>query len=175
MEIVRVVIGTLDENCYVLKIDDKCLLIDPGADADKIKEAMGEAKLLGILVTHAHFDHVGALREFLKNNRKLMVYKKSNLQDLVEKEIGPFKFKCYYTPGHSSDSVSFYFKEENTLFVGDFIFKGTIGRTDLPTGSSADMQKSLEKLKGFDNTTKIYSGHGELTTLEEERKNNPYL
>lgn len=107
MEIVRVVTGTLYENCYVLKIDDKCLLIDPGADADKIKEAMGEAKLLGILVTHSHFDHVGALREFLKNNRKLMVYKKSNLQDLVEKEIGPFKFKCYYTPGHSSDSVSF--------------------------------------------------------------------
>ena len=175
MEIVRVVTGTLDENCYVLKIDDKCLLIDPGADADKIKEAMGSTKLLGILVTHSHFDHVGALREFLKKNKKLMVYKKSNLQDLVEKEIGPFKFKCYYTQGHSSDSVSFYFKEENSLFVGDFIFKETIGRTDLPTGNSIDMQKSLTKLVEFNDDTKIYSGHGEETTLELERKNNPYL
>lgn len=175
MEIERVITGTLDENCYVLKKDDKCLLIDPGSDSDKIKTAMGDNKLIGILVTHSHFDHVGALRDFLKHNRKLMVYKKSNLSDLVEKEIGPFKFKCYYTPGHSNDSVSFYFDEVNTLFVGDFIFKNTIGRTDLPTGNETDMKNSLARLAEFSNDTKIYSGHGDLTTLEEERKNNPYL
>lgn len=175
MEIERVITGTLDENCYILKKDGKCLLIDPGSDSDKIKKSMGDNKLVGILVTHSHFDHVGALRDFLKNNRKLMVYKKSNLSDLEEKEIEPFKFKCYYTPGHSNDSVSFYFDEVNTLFVGDFIFKNTIGRTDLPTGSEIDMKNSLARLEEFDNDTKIYSGHGDLTTLEEERKNNPYL
>ena len=175
MEIERVITGTLDENCYILKKDGKCLLIDPGSDSDKIKKSMGDNKLVGILETHSHFDHVGALRDFLKNNRKLMVYKKSNLSDLEEKEIEPFKFKCYYTPGHSNDSVSFYFDEVNTLFVGDFIFKNTIGRTDLPTGSETDMKNSLARLEEFDNDTKIYSGHGDLTTLEEERKNNPYL
>ena len=175
MEIERVITGTLDENCYILKKDGKCLLIDPGSDSDKIKKSMGDNKLVGILVTHSHFDHVGSLRDFLKSNRKLMVYKKSNLSDLEEKEIEPFKFKCYYTPGHSSDSLSFYFAEVNTLFVGDFIFKNTIGRTDLPTGSETDMKKSLAKLEEFNNDTKIYSGHGDLTTLEEERKNNPYL
>ena len=175
MEIERVITGTLDENCYILKKDGKCLLIDPGSDSDKIKKSMEDNKLVGILVTHSHFDHVGALRDFLKNNRKLMVYKKSNLSDLEEKKIEPFKFKCYYTPGHSNDSVSFYFDEVNTLFVGDFIFKNTIGRTDLPTGSETDMKNSLARLEEFDNDTKIYSGHGDLTTLEEERKNNPYL
>lgn len=76
MEIERVITGTLDENCYILKKDGKCLLIDPGSDSDKIKLAMGDNKLVGILVTHSHFDHVGALRDFLKSNRKLMVYKK---------------------------------------------------------------------------------------------------
>jgi len=175
MEIERVVTGTLDENCYILKKDDKCLLIDPGSDSDKIKKVMGDSKLLAILVTHSHFDHVGALRDFLKHNRKLMVYKNSNLKDLEEKEIGPFKFKCYYTKGHSSDSISFYFDEDNTLFVGDFIFKNTIGRTDLPTGNETDMKNSLARLAEFNDDTKIYSGHGELTTLGEERKNNPYL
>ena len=175
MEIERVITGTLDENCYILKKDGKCLLIDPGSDSDKIKKSMGDNKLVGILVTHSHFDHVGALRDFLKSNRKLMVYKKSNLSDLEEKEIEPFKFKCYYTPGHSNDSVSFYFDEVNTLFVGDFIFKNTIGRTDLQTGNETDMKNSLARLAELDNDTKIYSGHGDLTTLEEERKNNPYL
>ena len=84
MEIERVITGTLDENCYILKKDGKCLLIDPGSDSDKIKKSMGDNKLVGILVTHSHFDHVGALRDFLKSNRKLMVYKKSNLNDLEE-------------------------------------------------------------------------------------------
>ena len=111
----------------------------------------------------------------IKDKTVTTLYKKSNLSDLEEKEIGPFKFKCYYTPGHSNDSVSFYFDEVNTLFVGDFIFKNTIGRTDLPTGNETDMKNSLARLEEFSNDTKIYSGHGDLTTLEEERKNNPYL
>ncbi len=175
MEIIQLVTGFLDENCYILKENDSCLIIDPGDDYQDIKDKIGDSKLLGILITHSHFDHIGALRNFL-TKKSIKIFKKSNLEDGKEYEIGEFKFKCYYTPGHSSDSVSFYFEKDKALFVGDFVFKGSIGRCDLPTGSSEVMAKSLKRLKEtFDKDTILYTGHYDVTTLGEEIKTNPYL
>ena len=77
--------------------------------------------------------------------------------------------------GHSFDSVSFYFKETNDMFVGDFIFEGSIGRMDLEGGSEEEMAYSLKKLRDYSAVTKLYPGHGNTTTLEKELLYNPYL
>lgn len=173
MEIKKVVTGYLDENCYVLINNKECLVIDPGDDFPKIKEQIGEAKILGVLITHSHFDHIGALRNFL-TKRSIKIFKKSNLEE-KEYVIGSFKFKCLYTPGHSKDSVTFYFEDENVMFDGDFIFKESIGRTDLPGGSDADMKESINKILTYSEDIKLYPGHNEETTLKYEKENNPYL
>ncbi len=173
MQINCVTTGALDENCYVLKKDKTCLVIDPGDDYLKIKEQIGDAKVLGVLITHSHFDHVGALRNFL-TKRSIKIFKKS-ISPAGCYEIGNFKFEVIETPGHASDAITFYFPEEQVMFDGDFIFKETIGRVDLPGGSSKDMEESLYKIKNYPHDVKIYPGHGESTTLKYELENNQYL
>lgn len=173
MEIRTVITGTLDENCYILTKNNTCLIVDPGDDYLKIKEEVKDNKILGILITHSHFDHIGALRHFL-GKKSVKIFKKSNVLE-NEYKIGDFTFKVIYNPGHSKDSISFYFAEENIMFVGDFIFKETIGRTDLPGGSSKEMEESLNKLKKYPLETTLYPGHGAITTLGLEIKNNPYI
>ena len=173
MKIERVVVGSLDENCYVLKINDTCLVVDPGAEYLKIKELIGECKILGILITHSHFDHIGALRHFL-NKKNMKIFKKSNLEEKLY-EVGDFKFKVIFNPGHSTDSVSFYFEEEEKMIVGDFVFKNTVGRCDLPGGDISVMYESIEKIKTYPSGTVLYPGHGDSTTLGDEIENNKYF
>lgn len=173
MEIKRVVTGALDENCYVLIKNGTCLVVDPGDDYHKIREMVGDNKVLGVLITHSHFDHIGALRNFL-TKRSIKIFKKSNLLE-QEYNIGDFKFKCIYTPGHSKDSVTFYFEEDNAMFVGDFIFKESIGRCDLPGGSKDEMAQSIKKILKFEYDIELYPGHNDTTTLFNEKENNPYL
>lgn len=173
MEIDKVVVGPLEENCYILSKNNTCLIVDPGAEYNKIREQIKDNKVLGVLITHSHFDHIGALRNFL-TKRSIKIFKKSNLQE-QEYNIGDFKFKCIYTPGHSKDSVTFYFEEEQIMFIGDFIFKDSIGRTDLPGGDANEMQNSIKKIKEYNPDIKIYPGHNEESTLKEEFENNPFL
>lgn len=173
MEIIKVITGVLDENCYVLKQNHTCLVIDPGDNYIKIKEVIGEDKVLGVLITHSHFDHIGALRNFL-TKRSIKIFKRSNLEE-KEYTIGDFKFRCIYTPGHSKDSVTFYFEEEQCMFVGDFVFKESIGRTDLPGGDDIDMRNSIQKLLTYSDNITLYPGHNEETTLKEEKENNMFL
>ena len=173
MDIKTVVTGYLDENCYVLIKNGTCLIVDPGDDYDKIVKEVGENKILGILITHSHFDHIGALRNFLVK-KSIKIFKRSNC---LEKEysIGDFKFKVIHTPGHSKDSITFYFEEENVMFIGDFIFKDSIGRCDLPGGSSIEMKDSINKIRKYPLNVKLFPGHGEDTTLEYELENNQFL
>ena len=175
MKIITVVTGFLKENCYIIKdeINKECLVIDPGSDFKNIKEKIGESKVLNILITHNHFDHIGALEEMI-NEYKVDVLKKDNLKE-QEYKINNFIFKVIYTPGHTSDSITFYFEKNKIMFTGDFLFKGTIGRTDLPTGNSIEIQKSLQKIKKYSKDIKIYPGHGEMSTLENEFENNIYF
>ena len=173
MEIKRVITGALDENCYVLVNNGNCLVVDPGADYIKIREEIGDNKVLGVLITHSHFDHIGALRNFL-TKRSIKIFKRSNLEE-KEYSVGDFKFKCIHTPGHSKDSVTFYFEEDNAMFVGDFIFEGSIGRVDLPGGSKIEMDESLTNFKKMDIDVNLYPGHGEATTLNKEKETNPYF
>ncbi len=173
MEIKTIITGVLDENCYVLINDKECLVIDPGDDYPKIKEVVGDNKVLGVLITHSHFDHIGALRNFL-TKRSIKIFKKSSLTE-NKYNIGNFNFECLYTPGHSKDSVSFYFKDEKAMFVGDFIFKESVGRSDLPGGDINELKESLEKIKKYDDDITLYPGHGEKTTLKYEKENNEFL
>lgn len=174
MDIKTVVTGYLDENCYILIKNGTCLIVDPGDNYQKIKEEIGENKVLGVLITHSHFDHIGALRNFLVK-RSIKIFKKSNLIENKEYKIGDFNFEAIYTPGHSKDSVTFYFKEENKMFIGDFVFKESIGRTDLPGGSDEEMKNSIQKLITYDNSIELYPGHYDKTTIGYEKENNPFF
>ena len=173
MEVKKIVTGYLDENCYLIINNGKCLVVDPGDEYNKIKTEIGDNKVLGVLITHSHVDHIGALRNFL-TKRSIKIFKRSNLEE-KDYEIGDFKFTCIYTPGHSKDSVTFYFKEDKCMFIGDFIFKESIGRTDLPGGSDSEMKESIKKILQYDDDITLYPGHDEITSLGEEKKNNPYL
>ena len=164
MNIIRVIVGELEENCYILEKNNKCIIIDPGDDADRIIDNI-KYPVVGILITHYHFDHIGAL-EFLKEKYNI---KENNYN------IDGFNFEVIDTPGHTSDSKTYYFKDEKMMFVGDFIFKNGIGRMDLPTGSKEEMIKSLNKIYKYPLDAILYPGHGDSTTLEKEKHNIDYL
>lgn len=170
MIVEKIVVSQLEENCYVLKKENKVLVIDPGDEIDKITNVIGDSKVVGVLVTHNHFDHVGALEYFDKN----IIYSFSNLEE-KEYNMDNFVFNVIYTPGHSSDSVSYYFKDLNSIFSGDFIFYENIGRCDLPTGNYNIMKESINKIKKYNDNIIIYPGHGEDTTIKHEIENNMYF
>lgn len=159
MIVEKVIVGDYQTNCYVVTKDDKTIIIDPGDNSDKIIKACEGKNIVGILVTHYHFDHIGAL-------------------DVVENYFGirksvnvdGFEFQIIETPGHTSDSISFYFPAENIMFTGDFLFYHTIGRTDLPTGNNIEMINSLKMISSFDDKIIIYPGHGKESILRDEKK-----
>lgn len=171
MNVKIVSVGELETNCYIIEKDNECIIIDPGAEPIKIDNKLNN-KLIGIIITHHHNDHIGAL-DYFREKYNVPVYNYKNLND-GKNNIGNFKFDIIRTPGHTIDSISIYFKEENIMFVGDFIFYHTIGRTDLPTGDYTQMKESIEKIKMYDNIN-IYPGHGITTTLKEEKENNIYF
>ena len=173
MDIKTIVTGYLDENCYVLSKNNTCLVIDPGDDYDKIVKEIGDDKILAVLITHSHFDHIGALRNFLVK-KSIKIFKRSNCEE-KEYTIGDFNFSVIHTPGHSKDSITFYFVDDNIMFDGDFIFKESIGRSDLPGGSTVEMKSSIDKIKKYPLNTTLYPGHGESTTLEYELDKNLFL
>ncbi len=173
MDIRTVIVGPLSTNCYLLINGNDCLVVDPGDDYHLIVEAIGNLNVVGVLLTHSHFDHIGALKE-IEDKYQVKVYSRENLEE-KEYKIGSFIFDVIYTFGHTDDSVTYYFKSDKAMFVGDFIFKESIGRYDLPTASYEEMKSSLKKIKTYSDDIVIYPGHGEKTTLEYEKKYNVYL
>lgn len=147
----------LRTNCYIVTKNDKSIIIDPGGEANRIIDFCRDKNVVGILITHHHPDHIGALQE---------------LEDFygikASVEIDGFNFQVLKTPGHASDSLTYYFFEDNIMFTGDFLFYHTIGRTDLPTSSVEEMKNSLEMISKFPLATIIYPGHGKSTILKEE-------
>lgn len=172
MKIDRVVVGELGCNCYILDINNNILVIDPGDDAEMIIDTIDNRNLLGIIITHYHFDHIGSLA-LLKDKYNVDVYDINNMCE-GENKIGDFIFDVIYTPGHKEDSITIYFKEEKIMFTGDFIFKDSVGRCDLPGGNHKVMINSIEKIKEYDDCL-LYPGHGDKTTLNYEKNNNIYF
>lgn len=171
MNIKKIIVGELETNCYIIEKDNECIIIDPGAEELKIEQLI-DKKIVGIIITHYHYDHIGALNYF-KDKYNIPIYDYSNLNK-GQNKIGNFNFEVEYTPGHTPDSIIIYFREINVIFSGDFIFYHTIGRTDLPGGDYNQMKNSIEKIKKYGNID-IYPGHGRITTLEEEKENNIYF
>lgn len=156
MKIKCLVVGELMANCYLLEKDGRVLIIDPGDEFKKIEKAIfGEVE--EILVTHSHQDHIGALKELeAKYQIKHNVFKKET-----------FNYEVIKTPGHTSDSLSFYFPDDHVMFTGDFLFANSIGRMDMPTGSRKDMEASLLKVSKYPLDTLICPGHYYTSRLGE--------
>lgn len=204
----QMAVGPVQANVGIIWNENKeALLIDPGAEGGRIKRKMEDLELkpLAILLTHAHFDHIGAV-DFLRENYKIPVYLHEYEADwlsepslngsklfpvvdnisgkpadhLIEGEgdmkIGSFDFAVLETPGHSPGSVSFYFEKENIVFSGDALFAGSIGRTDLPGGNQKQLLESIHnRLLVLPEPTIVASGHGPATTVETEMTENPFL
>lgn len=151
MTIKKLVLGDLYTNCYILEKEGYQLLIDPAAEYEIIKEHL--TNLVGILITHYHFDHIGALNE-LKDDYNVSIYDYKTLGNQVQDN---FKFEVISTKGHHDTCVCFKF--DDIIFDGDFIFENGIGRTDLETGNDLLMEQSLLNFKKYNNTH-MYPGHG---------------
>lgn len=202
MKIKTLMLSSMQTNCYVV-IDktNHCLVIDPGENGQKIAKYLNENELSldAILLTHGHFDHIGAV-DYLYERYHCPIYihqddlpmlrdVKTNLSFFVEPfvvnapvdaskenmQVGSFNLKWLHLPGHCPGSSMIYLPDENVIFSGDVLFKGSIGRYDFSNSSKNDTIKSLEKIKSYDFDATIYPGHGDTTTLKYEQLNNPYL
>ena len=173
MTINKEVVGILQTNCYILEDNNEVLVIDPGDDSPKIDKHLINKKVVGIILTHNHSDHTGAVQDIV-DKYSACVYDNTKLSEGIN-QIGSFQFEVISTYGHTNNSITIYFKDNKCMFVGDFIFRLGIGRWDLPTGNIKDMLLSIEKIKKYPDDTTIYPGHGEPTTLGYEKENNKYL
>ena len=202
-KIMKLVVGELQENCFILFDENKdAFVIDPGASRDIIIDAIEKNNLniKYILLTHGHFDHVGAVaglkkkfnapvylhkndKNFLENPKKVresafgLQIESANVDVFVKEgdEI-PFSddyIKVIETPGHTIGSVCYLFK--NYLFAGDTLFNGSIGRTDFPESDHSLMIESLKVLKELDDEIYVLSGHGPESQMSYEKISNPYL
>lgn len=173
MKIECILVGELECNCYLLEKEGDYLLIDPGDDYQKIINFIREKNIIGILVTHSHFDHIASLERIVKEFH-YPVYDITNLKP-GQAQIGNFSLEVILTLGHTMDSISFYFPKERKMFTGDFLFYDTIGRCDFVESNYQEMLKSIEKIKQYDDDIEIYPGHGRTTTLEREKHYNAYF
>jgi len=200
MEFTKEIVGFLEVNCYLIPSEEEqCVyIIDPGASPDKVAK---NAKQFGfsdyrILLTHAHIDHISAIKElmdlipvskFYLNKEDLPLYNSpaNELQPLMpalnnppipQSEIESCEFRIIHTPGHTRGGVCFFFEKIGSLFSGDTLFKSSIGRTDLPGGDTDTLKNSIkEKLFSLPNDVKVYPGHGPSTTIGIEKDTNPFF
>jgi len=203
-------LGPVQTNCYIISNKQKdCILFDPGEESSKIIKVIhsNQLKPKAIFLTHAHFDHIGAVEELRQQfDLPLYIHEKevSWLDDpmkngsgryaelpnyIVQKpqdghiirqeqafNVADMQFKAVFTPGHSPGSISYIFEEDGFAIVGDTLFEGSIGRTDLVGGSHEVLLKSIhEKLLCLPEDMIIYPGHGSYTTPAQEMDTNPFL
>lgn len=173
MKINSIPVGELRCNCYLLEQNGEALLIDPGDELEKIEQFIKDKNVIAILLTHHHFDHVGCVKS-LTDKYHYPVYEAQNLSEGTHC-ISTFCFEVIKTPGHTMDSITYYFSKDKVMFTGDFLFYHTIGRCDLEGSDPQKMLQSIQKIKTYSNDIQIYPGHGKTTILGEEKKNNPYF
>lgn len=199
IKIETIVTSLFEENCYLVSDEAQTVVIDPGSSFRRINSQLALLpKPVAILLTHGHFDHLGAVDSiyhqyhcavYAAKDDKLLIcegpinqqYNQNScvkapinwLSNQSQLNIGSWLWEVYYVPGHTEGSVAY--KLDNNLFSGDTLFYHSIGRTDLYGGSDTKIKQSLKLLTVLDPQLVIWPGHGEATTLWEEQKNNPYL
>jgi glyoxylase-like metal-dependent hydrolase (beta-lactamase superfamily II) len=200
-------VGMVQENCYLVRREgsERAVIIDPGDEPDRLLAAVRElgVELEAILLTHTHFDHVGAVAPVARATGapvwcpELEVGVLADIMAFVPwPGFGPFEsydadhtvrggetlelaglsFEVLFTPGHSPGHVTYALRDENALFSGDVLFEGSVGRVDLPGGDWPTLLASITSLvDGFPPETAVYPGHMGITTLGRERQTNPFL
>jgi glyoxylase-like metal-dependent hydrolase (beta-lactamase superfamily II) len=207
LEVQMLTVGPLAENCFLLRREgsDRCLVVDPGEEPDRILaavEAIG-AKVEAILLTHCHFDHIGAVAPVAKASGAPVYCPQLETPVLADvmtyvpmPGIGPFEsyeadqtvsggetlelagmtIDVISTPGHSPGHVTYSVRGEAAIFSGDVLFQGSVGRVDLPGGDGPTLLRSIRTLvDSHPPETGVYPGHMGMTTLDAERTSNPFL
>ena len=181
------------------------LIVDPGDNADRIEQKVLEmqGRPVAILLTHGHFDHIGAVDDLRAHFIGVQCYAGEDEKEVLEngsynlsasfgsgfavradhllkdKEtltLAGFKLQVIETPGHTKGGVCYYLSEEGVLFSGDTLFRTSVGRTDFPTGSMSQIVRSVQYLtENLPGDTVVYPGHQEITTIAYEQRFNPYL
>ncbi len=193
MRIHTLPLGDYQTNCYILEgCDNRCVIIDPGYEPQTILSFLESKSLTceAILLTHGHFDHVGAVKPLAAELDCRVFLCENDLSippmftagalfytDLYGEgsslSLAGLTIRVIHTPGHTPGSVCL--MVENALFSGDTLFAGSCGRTDLPGGDWAAILTSLRRLSEIEVNFSVYPGHGESTTLAQEKRYNPYL
>ncbi len=204
MIVKTIVLGWLRTNCYLLCDEQEkvCAVIDPGAKAEQILEAVAETgcQLKMILLTHGHYDHVMAAPQLMdRTGAKLYIHPKDrwllecdeviryggrpegyhvpqvdgDMEDGAQLKLGSLTIDVLHTPGHTAGSVTLLCGD--VMFSGDTLFQDCCGRTDLESGSPEDMLKSLRRLAGLPGNYRVLPGHEGASSLDYERQFNPYL
>ena len=200
-------VGMVQENCFLVRAEgsDRAVIVDPGEEAPRLLAAIEEAgvTLDAILLTHTHFDHVGAVAPLARATGAPVYCPQLEvpvLQDIMAfvpwPGFGPYEswdpehtvaggetlelagltFDVVFTPGHSPGHVTYAVRDEAALFSGDVLFEGSVGRIDLPGGDGPTLMRSIAGLLDrFDDETTVYPGHMGVTTLGRERATNPFL
>lgn len=197
-------VGMYEVNCTILEIGDKAWIVDPGSEGERISELILSKGLSAeaILLTHAHFDHIGAIPFLQRRFPGLPVYVGKNdiavinhpmnqlppeypplpMPDPIEEASsisGKNGMETIETPGHTPGGVCYFLpgsdESEPLLLSGDTLFAGSVGRTDFPGGDMSKLYSSLKKLAVLPENTIVIPGHGRITTIGEELKLNPFL
>ena len=200
-------VGLVQENCFLVRPEggDRAVIVDPGDEAPRLLQAIEDAgvTLDAILLTHTHFDHVGAVAPVARATGAPVYCPRIEvpvLQDVMAyvpwPGFGPFEswdpeetveggetldlagltLDVVHTPGHSPGHVTYAVRGEQALLSGDVLFRGSVGRTDLPGGDGPTLLRSIAMLLDrFDDETRVYPGHMGVTTLGAERATNPFL
>lgn len=192
MEIKRVVVGPLLTNCYLLAVGEEAALVDPGGLSPELAQALEGKSLRYILLTHGHFDHADAVDPVRSRTGAPVLYHPDEkatfwsmgrrppplsraLSDGDRLALGDEELVVWHLPGHTPGSVAFLWERGKVAMVGDVLFAGSVGRTDLPGGSWEQLQRSLVRLMSLGDDWRILPGHGPETDLAREREANPFL
>lgn len=197
MHVYQLTVGPVQEHPYfIVKGNKDTLIIDPGDQTETIEQLIAENQLnpVAILLTHAHFDHIGAVEDirerynidvwqhiieadWLKDKQTRMPKTHTHYWDKMgQQSVAGFTFKTAHVPGHSPGSVVYIFEEDGFVVAGDTLFKGTIGRTDLDHGYKDALITGIKRhLLTLRDEMQVLPGHGEITTIGQEKTTNPFL